>query len=88
MTTDFEQAAKAALARELVLMQDQAARRARDRATAAADPARKVDRQRFLAGLYGRKGPDPVVQRNLSATRRSSLDGSETRYSRDPWDLR
>ena len=86
----FEDAAKGALSRELSLLEQQAAKRAREAAAAKADPARQLDRQRFAAGAYGRPGAAANAARQraaelqASATRRA-VDGPETAFGRDSW---
>jgi hypothetical protein len=82
---DFEATSRAALARELGLLQQQAAKRARDEAAAVASPERKLDKRRLLAGALIHKGVDRIVAQNLAATRRSRMDGPEINYGRDPW---
>jgi hypothetical protein len=87
---DFEDAAKAQLARELNLIEAQAHRRAKDAATAAADPARQLAKRQLIAGAYGHPGDAAKALRQRlaeleHAAYRRIVSGPETVYGPDPW---
>jgi hypothetical protein len=87
---DFEAAAKAALDREMSLMRQQAAKRAQDAATAAADPARQLAKRQLIAGAYAVPGAvgKALRQRRAElehAAVRHAVDGPETSFGRDSW---
>jgi hypothetical protein len=87
----FEQASRAQLDREMSLLKQQAAKRARDAAAAAVSPDRVLHRKQLAAGTY--EPPWRVAERAreaaaailLAAGRREAL-GPECVNGPDPWD--